>query len=966
MNQRNPGEEAEPVSGGGIVSDTETASKSLDDVPCDNDATRGRIGQQGTNDNSASDQAHASEHDELPPMYPGHGAPLAPFVYPQPQPPPWHVNAQPQTPGQQPSHLLHFFEAQMRDHAAAFANAAAGAAFVSAQIAADMASASTATAQQNTNLSRMPQSPAYMFPPIPMIQPYPPPQPPGPPLYDPSIHPGSDQAAYHNFDSNSSVGDDSTSWEFGHRRRKRQQRLPPSQENGQQQSKQEPRVSQSYSSNNIGSSGKRGRRRRRFRNDGSSDIESQQHKNHNRRRNRKIALASSSSDGGSTYNISKKKQRQPTDESLLGKTGVAALYEWCGKRRTTPTFTLRNDEGESRHSKQLGDFEIAVSIDGQGWGHGRGKNKISAKQEAARVALQALLPGVAFDEASGIVVKLPEGTIFAHPIQAHWSDNGEATTAEDLAPNLAKQLAIGHENEHENEHDDKRSANLNATIRRHKMAHVYPGTTTTSEEEDENAYYASRGASVCSALLHAMVQIDDRIPEAPLYTYQVSAVPSSTKSNAQLKRKADSPFSSPAMIHRGSFTCTATMGVEKKDPKPGQPSFEILQAVGVGGTKREARHTASAKLLAMLFPDCKGMAAVKLAAEAAREEYAAEKALKQQSKRFQTFTDSTWSRTNLSPGTESKQSISFAVASNCPDLPDAVEKHLLSALGCAENRNRSLVTEGNEPDLVRQHSRQAQLDEIIATALQKLNEHDEDGRSRPDELTVDDVGRTVLRRATPEDVQWIAKLSEGEHSSQYPVSVLGALIKDNHNSLTRSGKDPSGSALRLWSASSTIFLLLCRAIAPYEDPPLGFAALTLGFSMERGRTLRVVKIASESHLPRERFIEVLQSFANQMVSSLEVSFSRSRTSANLQTNDIGEILGSHLCIPADCKQVFENVSNGVLSIEREEEPLASFQLQAVEEETEDFEEICSGPECATEKRNAKKARVKPSKRSRVQ
>jgi hypothetical protein len=32
-----------------------------------------------------------------------------------------------------------------------------------------------------------------------------------------------------------------------------------------------------------------------------------------------------------------------------------------------------------------------------------------------------------------------------------------------------------------------------------------------------------------------------------------------------------------------------------------------LKTVGAGGTKREARHVASAKLLALLFPDCKSM-----------------------------------------------------------------------------------------------------------------------------------------------------------------------------------------------------------------------------------------------------------------------------------------------------------------------------------------------------------------------
>jgi hypothetical protein len=59
---------------------------------------------------------------------------------------------------------------------------------------------------------------------------------------------------------------------------------------------------------------------------------------------------------------------------------------------------------------------------------------------------------------------------------------------------------------------------------------------------------------------------------------------------------------------------------------------ETVQAIGVGGTKREARHVALAKLLALLFPECQGMVEVKQAAEAVREKYAASRALKQPSK----------------------------------------------------------------------------------------------------------------------------------------------------------------------------------------------------------------------------------------------------------------------------------------------------------------------------------------------
>jgi hypothetical protein len=101
-----------------------------------------------------------------------------------------------------------------------------------------------------------------------------------------------------------------------------------------------------------------------------------------------------------------------------------------------------------------------------------------------------------------------------------------------------------------------------------------------------------------------------------------------------------------------------------------------------------------------------------------------------------------------------------------------------------------------------------------------------------------------------------------------------------------------------------------------------------------------------------------------MFCSLEVSSASSQTSTKLRNDNVGEILYSHLSIPAGLKKTFNKVSNGALSIECEEEPLASFQLQAVQEETEELED--DGPEYAAEKRDAKKTRDKPSKRSRVQ
>lgn len=612
------------------------------------------------------------------------------------------------------------------------------------------------------------------------------------------------------------------------------------------------------------------------------------------------------------------------------------------------------------------DFEIVVSVDGHDCGLGRGKNKSGAKQEAARLALQTLLPGVEFDKASGILVRLPESSVPRKNSHDSWSQRDGTTTAEDLAPNLAKLLAIGRENEMEDPSNRISGSDAEKMYVVQGRKHVYPETSTTSEEEDEDTYYASRGASVCSALLHAMVQIDARIPEPPVYTYHVSVVGPPPRSKLDLKRKAGGPLCTASVIHRGSFNCTGTMGVAVRNPDPGKPSFDILQAIGVGGTKREARHRASAKLLAMLFPECEGMVAVKEAAEAFREKYAADKALKHQSKSrvpsdSETFVDSAMSQAD-SNNSQPPQDCQFAKSEKGPVLSPFTENHILYALEDTSSSDGLTVTSSVGPSKSRQLSRQTQLDSAISLALQKLNEHDEGGRSLPDELTVDDVGRTVLRRSTPADVHWIMNLAEGD---KQPLSSLppSCTTASRPNQLRKqTGEEYNSPLLRHWLSSSVV-LLLCRAIAPFEDPPLGCAALTLGFSMEKGCTLRVTQIASKSHLPLERFIEVLQTFAREMRCTLEVS-RRNPASfpIKVSSENVEDILESHLERQID---VLRKQNKLALVPKIPSEEFISSQLQSVREEFEDIADF-SGVDCASEKRNSKPRQVNPSKRTRVQ
>jgi hypothetical protein len=373
---------------------------------------------------------------------------------------------------------------------------------------------------------------------------------------------------------------------------------------------------------------------------------------------------------------------------------------------------------------------------------------------------------------------------------------------------------------------------------------------------------------------------------------------------------------------------------------------------------------------------------VKQAAEAARERYAASKALKQQSKREWAFVSKIhrWHQSN-----EQTLNIAFALgsANHSPPLASSTEEHFLRGLGLAvKSSDCESAPNLDESSMnARQWSRQKQFDEIIALALQKLNEHDEEGRSLPDQLTVDDVvGRTVLRRATCEDANWISKLLDEPPS---PLSPIAVLCQQPSSSSSVGGEQVTSDValppIQMW-ASSTIVLLLCRAISPYDDPPLGCAVLTVGFSLEKGRTLRVAQIGSKPHLPRERFLECLQAFATCMNYSLETttnsdsevaSSGKKSSMITIRQNEIQCILQSHLSTNAGRALAFPSPSRIPKKPKNygnllQEEPLAetALTLQAVQEESEGVEE--SGAESSPEKRVSKKNEDKPSKRSRVQ
>jgi len=920
-------------------------------------------------EDDVSETVAAAAH-ELPDNAPLH-APLHPSVLALHQPPsPMH---QPPFDSHSAVAMAHYYEARMRDHALAYASAAAGAAWAAAQIAQVAADYAAGNGPPPPSLG-MPHwsmygaAPPHMPPP-----PMPPPHPSG---YFPPDGGGCYPADGFNSMGEAEVvtekqqeGVDSDSdHRDGRHRRKRQQRLPPDD-------------AASVPSRVMAPASSRGKVRRRLRSDGDSSSSGSSFM-HNRHRHH--------------Y---KKKAR--SDESLLGKTAVSALYEWCSKRQRMPSFALHNP------SPNQFDFVVCLE-DGVEYGRGDGSTKVAAKQLAARRALQALVPGVVFDEETGILVQLPQLTDDAGRDRA-------ASEAEDLAPNLEKRLAIGRdEDDPENDQIDSNKKRFKSSQQHKRSLDVYPGTSTTSEDEDENTYYASRGASVCSALLHAMLQIDSRIPESPVYTYAMNPELPATQILQRQKRKAQNRIAA-VRLHRGSFACTARLkivsseeqnGVDpavERDEEPESGSEraadaaendteeadsghtekaansgcgstensdrpvineEILEATGVGGTKREARHVASAKLLALLFPECENMVEVKAAAEAARERYAASKA-----RRLEHDSGSLRRRSrqpyDSSRGTGSRETFSFAYASTAdPPLPLHLQNEVRNVLEEAQCPNQvsnevQLTDFGGNDDVpspqksdFRQVSRQKQVEAMVESALQRLNDRDEEGRSLPEALTDDDVGRTVLRKAEPEDLPRIKKLISQDtttqsNKAQHSMGPISALADKG---------DDADLASRMWSSSS-IVLLLCRAITAYEEPPLGCAVLTLGFSMKQGRLLRLAEIANEPHLPRERFIECLHDFAGCMNWALEVAMSKAGET-RLTESDLRTILRSHVKVPQEIRAQ-SSTDAAVLEDIPESIKRVSSPLQSVREESE------GSDSSSVEKRAAGKRTNKPSKRSRV-
>lgn len=266
--------------------------------------------------------------------------------------------------------------------------------------------------------------------------------------------------------------------------------------------------------------------------------------------------------------------------TLIGKNGVRGLHELCGKYHwDTPTYNHVEPHQQQQKSSDSSKVSIAsndttfvmtVHVNGVELGRGRGGTKNSAKQDASRKAMSVLVPGVVFDP-NGLLLDMDRGGGISPLSRVDAAASGsiksplvgddsqskskqadlEPLSLDDLGPHLASQLAIGGDGvvNGRSSPDHSETSSISTAISEDVLSggplisggpltgrllssNIYPCASTTSgvssasdvDDEDENAYYSSRGASVCSTLLNAMWQIDDRIWEPPSYTFDICPI----------------------------------------------------------------------------------------------------------------------------------------------------------------------------------------------------------------------------------------------------------------------------------------------------------------------------------------------------------------------------------------------------------------------------------------------------------
>ena len=726
------------------------------------------------------------------------------------------------------------------------------------------------------------------------------------------------------------------------------------------------------------------------------------------RRNKKNKSAQQQSLHGTTFSGT-------SLSGLIGKNATCALNELCAKYKwQSPQYIVE----EATNTKDDYLTVMTVRVNNNDLGKGSGSNKAIARQDASRRALAALLPGVVFDP-NGILQDVGRGRFPNMLAQQGSMSAMSSLSADELGQQVASQLSIGGARKPVCAEDSDSSIStafgsthnesegnvfsggplsqglsqgkllvcqLNQPGRPGLSASYHASTSGMSsasdvDADDDNAFYASRGASVCSTLLHAMWQIDERIKQPPSYEFMANNVKIDPlpRNNKKSKRKKDensdgeeaqSAARNP-LATRSPFVCTCILNVyfrkdvvdgkkdamscwetpldflqadecqqsdDQCDPASssgrkrkdalsaslsphGSASVEedaehddseerppveysekfVLRGVGTGNTKREAKHKSSANMLALLFPNCRGLVEVKAAAEAARECYASRKA----------------KRARLEQGGDGK---------------------------CRKKRSESFslheltLSEGSTKCKKPPHDTKSETLQEVDAALQSLL----DGRVKTS--SIEDIGKIILRRAGEEDADYVhALLSKEASEASMPAKKqrLSSGDSDCEDQTTEGILDEETNPTPQDAlCNKTIILLLSRAIA-VRDPPLGCAILRLGSADEK--TVSLVRLEYEAHVPRERFVDCLETFSSRLDCKLD-SARRESPRASLSLPSIRSFL-----------------SDSVNSIHLGKSPCSGTmppsQLQSVkEEESEEVDESCHEEE---------KSPLKKVKRSRV-
>ncbi|KAL9186068.1 hypothetical protein ACHAXT_005306 [Thalassiosira profunda] len=533
---------------------------------------------------------------------------------------------------------------------------------------------------------------------------------------------------------------------------------------------------------------------------------------------------------------------------------LCTKYRWEMPKYTSVEQEAAASAGNEGNNGTTLLFVLAVEVNGVELGRGRGSTKAAAKQDASRKAFAALVPGAVFDP-NGILLDVGSELLRGGLKSLSLDDLGPHL-ASHLAIGGARERSLSPDHsEDASSISTKDAVSLSRAAEevisggplsagRAFSSNIYPCASTTSgvssaselDDADENAYYSSRGASASDAKESASSKRKKVEPPSRDVTvprmFQCNATltlyfskelvgdkdPSSLMDcwetpldYLQSKKSASTATGTGECVQsrkrKDSFATEATTspeksdGVEEPDKSPDErkpPAKEEfvkhkLGSIGIGSTKRESKHKASAKLLAALFPSCNSIVEAKAEAEAARELYASSKAAGQ-AKRLKLTTSSP----------ERKgPSKRFAHSHTKSDIP-------LHALSLSDTR-------GEAKRLKWSTSEADDLESIVALL--------EKGETSPTRLSKkkradDPPGESPNAKAAPESD------NVDENSAEEGVD-------DELNEVHK------------------IVLVLTRAVA--LDPPLGCAILTLETSSKDERVLSLSKMGHEEHIPRERF-----------------------------------------------------------------------------------------------------------------